>query len=186
MEVGISVDPQASRMGLALWYDGELEYAGLWLYRGRAKSTRKAVALAKQVTWWLQEDYTIFIDWLSVEGQVIRRGGPVKSIMRLQACAETFTATLEQRLISLGGGITEIYRPLPEEWKGSMSKLATEYHIMGNSKVNRPGILSEVERNSIVYPTCWIPHRERTSTQRGLASDVFDAIGIGLATLRRF
>lgn len=180
-EWGISIDPSISQIAFALWLDGALVYSDLLLNslaRGSVhqRSIRMAQDLALELDPWV-DCYA----WLAIEDQIIRPRGPARSLIVLKQAAATVSATLSNRY-----RVLQVYDYLPETWKGGNSKLGTEHHLMGVPEVGRPGVLSASEKCAVTLPACLKHYRSRAHLEQKAASDVFDAIGIGLYHLRRY
>ena len=181
VEVGVSIDPAITQLGYCIWYDNTAVCADLFEYKTRGTVSERSIRIAQAFASWLEYDWTNQLSWVAVEDQIIRPRSPYnQAIMTLKTAADTVSAVLLERF-----GSPEIVRYLPETWKGSMSKQSTEMHITGDH-FKRPGRLRPEELLIFQLPECYTPFRERTQVQKKRASDVFDAVGIGLRYLGRF
>jgi len=189
MIVGVSIDPSIVQHGYCIWYGTTAVSAGLFEWKSKGTISERSVRIAQAFATWLQADWVDHLTWVAVEDQIIRPRSPYnQAIMTLKTAADTVAAVLLERF-SAPKAPVQVVRYLPETWKGSMSKQATEVHIVGDA--NHLGRLSPEERNIFTREECYIPYRQRTGkthkpTASKTASDVFDAVGIGLRYLGRF
>lgn len=199
MLVGLSLDPKIKAHGVALWYDENLVMVDLFKYGTKGDVSQRALRIAQALATWLRKEWVRGdLDWIAVEDQILRSNvgtqkrfmrSPNKAIMTLKTAADTAAAILEERF----SGEAErcvVWRPLPEAWKGSMSKQATEIHLIGNPAIGRPGRLTSEERGICL---AWLKEngiplefRKRTDREADEASDIFDAVGIGLKYVGRW
>lgn len=190
MLVGVSIDPAITQHGYCIWYGDTAVSAGLFEYQTRGTVNERSVRIAQAFATWLRAEWTDQLTWIAVEDQIIRPRSPYnQAIMTLKTAADTVSAVLLERFSS-PEHIVHVARYLPETWKGSMSKQATEMHIMGDA-LGRKGRLSPEEKTIFTLPECYTPYRQRTGKdhkdrEKKRASDVFDAVGIGLRYLGRF
>lgn len=170
--LGVSIDPAVDNPAVALWWGNLLVTAFRVVSTVPSKGVdSRSRAATRAIISCLHELGVEVLDWIAVEDQIIRAGGPRQSIVMLAQASAAIVAGL-----SIEFNCDSILRPLPETWKGFESKEGTEKRLLC--------VLSAEEVSRIECPALNVPMRKRKESEAKLASDVMDAIGIGLWALK--
>lgn len=161
---GISIDPGHS-FGVALW-EGRFLRNAIWLY------AKKPGLAWLQTQAWISGMKVARIHWVAIEKQIVRTRYASRGILNLAEWSGAFLSHAENILIPGG----EIRQPLPENWKGQMSKNATIKHVIACLTMEEHKLLPREMFLNYRYPDK--PAKRVT--------DLADAIGIGLWYVGRF
>lgn len=178
MYTGLAIDPSINQLGYSVWAGNQLMEAGLFVWPSKGPSTlERSTTIASKLADYLRANWFKSYSWLAVEDMIIRPNRHAPGLMVCKTVSDVVAVQYMQRF-----NIPTVWRPLPENWKGSESKLGTEIGLIGSA--THKSILTSEEIPAIILPYD-IPYRKRTDAQRKAVSDVYDAVGIGYAYLRK-
>lgn len=176
MQAGITIDP-GNQSGFAIWQGNVL----VDVFTGQSTQpfavARQTITRMKALGLW--ED----LAWIVHEDQIARSRNTTRSMISLSYWTGMLLGAIVNQAYN-DGIFFKVLKVLPETWKGGMSKIATEFHILG--KQGRHSRLADTELTCFTDPVFSVPPRDRTAKERKIASDLIDAVGIGLWYLRRF
>lgn len=159
----ISIDPGLRASGCAMWRDGLLERAALVSSLSESAATCEAVlTMVREVAQWVDDvgwssDLRVICEYPRTYGGRASRGDANDLIA---------VALVSGALVNEFSGATASRLVLPQEWKGSAPKSATEARAR-----------EDLSRDELA----------RVKLPRGAraAENVWDAVGIGLWALRK-